>query len=214
MANVAPESFHPTMNFDMLVQIRSLSEAEVAVRDWTYVGSFICVDSQMIKEIMPFPKPFITSFMITFENFYVPFRARILVGKNSKLFCVRNMLFYLNWTQIECSTGFNCNHYIASHFIKCFTHFAKLFSSHPYLTCLTFGLQRRGNHCCHAVPLWVYTSGRHYLLRVCSLLQELVYLFIFERRAAAVILDISHTLRILNLFSHISIEIIVLSISI
>lgn len=96
MANVAPKSFNPSMNFDMLVQICSLSEAEVAVRDWTYVGSFICVNSQMIKEIMPFPKPFVASFMITFENFYVPFRARILVGKNSKLFGVRNMFLYLN----------------------------------------------------------------------------------------------------------------------
>ena len=84
------------MNFNVLVQIRSLSEAEVAVRDRTDVGPFIRMDSQMIKEIVPFPEPFIASLMITFEDFNMSFRARILIGKDTKLFSVRNMLFDLN----------------------------------------------------------------------------------------------------------------------
>jgi hypothetical protein len=84
------------MNFNMFVQIRSLSEAEVAVRNRTDVGPLICMNSQMIKEIVPFSKPFIASLMITFENFDMSFRARVLISKDTKLFCIRHVLFYLN----------------------------------------------------------------------------------------------------------------------
>jgi len=84
------------MNFNMLVQIRSLSEAEVTIRNRTDVGPLIRMNSQMIKEIVPFPKPFIASLMITFENFDMSFRPRVLISKDTKLLCIRDMLFYLN----------------------------------------------------------------------------------------------------------------------
>jgi hypothetical protein len=80
----------------MFVQICSLSEAEVTVRNRTHVGPFICMNSQMIKEIVPFSKPFVASFVIAFENFYMSFRPRVLISKDTKLFRIWDMLFDLN----------------------------------------------------------------------------------------------------------------------
>lgn len=96
LTDVTAESFYSTMDLNVLVQISSLCEAEVAVRNRAHIGSFICMDSQMVEEIVPFSKPFVTSFMVAFKDLNVSLRPRVFIGKDTKLFRIRNMLFYLN----------------------------------------------------------------------------------------------------------------------
>ena len=50
----------------------------------------------MIKEVVPFPKPFIASFMVALEDLYMSFRPRIFISKNAEVFGVWHMLFDLN----------------------------------------------------------------------------------------------------------------------
>jgi hypothetical protein len=59
------KSFDSSMYFNMFVEIGSLSETEPAIFVRTYIRSLIRVDPEMIKEIMPFPEPFVAALMIT-----------------------------------------------------------------------------------------------------------------------------------------------------
>lgn len=70
---MATESFHSTMHFNVLVQVRSLSETKATIGDGAHIGSLIGVDSQMVKEIVPFSKPLVTTFMVAFKNFDMSF---------------------------------------------------------------------------------------------------------------------------------------------
>jgi hypothetical protein len=63
---MATEPFDPIVDFYVLVQISSLSETKAAIGYRTYVRSLVGVNSQMIKEIVPFSKPLVAVFMVTF----------------------------------------------------------------------------------------------------------------------------------------------------
>ena len=67
------ESFHSAVNFDVFVQIRSLSEAESTIWEGAAVGSFIGMNPQMIEEIVPLSKVLSTVFMVTLQNLDISF---------------------------------------------------------------------------------------------------------------------------------------------
>lgn len=97
----ALESFCSPMDFYMFIQVCLLSEGESAVWIWAQVGSFICVDSQMIKEIVPFPEVFAAVFLITLENLDEAFTLGILESEDSEFLCCWYMFLYLYGSQIE-----------------------------------------------------------------------------------------------------------------
>jgi hypothetical protein len=104
VADVATESFYPAVNFNVLVQVRPLSETKPAIWEWAHIRSLIRVDSQMIEEIVPFSKPFLAPFVITLQDFDVPLGSRIFIGENPVLFGIWDMLFYLYRSEIKCPT--------------------------------------------------------------------------------------------------------------
>lgn len=61
----AGESFLSRVNLNMLVEVSTLSEAESAVCDWARVGSLVCVDSQVIEEVVPFAEILAAVIMVT-----------------------------------------------------------------------------------------------------------------------------------------------------
>lgn len=65
-AGGALEPLHARVHFHVLVQICPLSEGELTVCLRARIGSLICVDTQVVKEIMPFPKAFAAVFVIAF----------------------------------------------------------------------------------------------------------------------------------------------------
>ena len=54
LAQLAFEALYPGMDFDVLVKVGLLCEAEVAAFRRTYVWPFLSVDSQVVKEVVPF----------------------------------------------------------------------------------------------------------------------------------------------------------------
>ena len=104
VADVATESFHPSVNFNMFIQVCPLSETERTIWERAHIRSLICVDSQMIEEIVPFSEPFLTAFVIALQNFDVPLGSRIFVGENPELFGIWNVLFNLYRSEIKCPT--------------------------------------------------------------------------------------------------------------
>jgi len=90
------KSLDSSMNFDMFIEICSLSKAESTVREWASIRSLICVNPQMVKEIVPFSEMLSTVIMVTLQNFDISFGLRILKGKDSEFLGCRNMLFDLN----------------------------------------------------------------------------------------------------------------------
>ena len=62
----AAESFDSAMDLDMLIQIRSLSEAESAVRKRADVGSLVGVNAQVVKKVVPLSEVLATLVMVAF----------------------------------------------------------------------------------------------------------------------------------------------------
>jgi len=54
----AKESLASSMDLEVLVEIGFLCEGKLASVIMTNIWPFFCVDSQMIIEVMPFPKYF------------------------------------------------------------------------------------------------------------------------------------------------------------
>lgn len=54
ITNFACESFYSGVHFNMLVKVCFLGEAEVTTFFGAYVGSFVCVDAQVVKKVVPF----------------------------------------------------------------------------------------------------------------------------------------------------------------
>lgn len=100
----ASKSFNSSMHFHMFIQIRSLSEAESTVGEGAAVGSFICVDPQVVEEVVPLPEMFATVVMVAFQDFDISLRFGILEGKDSEFLGCGHMLFYLDRPQVECVT--------------------------------------------------------------------------------------------------------------
>ena len=73
VAYIALKPFHSTMDFKVLVQVCSLSKATPTVRHGTYIRPLHRVDSQMIKEIVPFSEPFFAVFMVALQNLNIIF---------------------------------------------------------------------------------------------------------------------------------------------
>lgn len=134
VAYIAAKPFHSTMDFNVLVQVCSLSKAKPTVRHGTYIRPLLRVDSQMIKEIVPFSEPFFAVFMVALQNLNMSFWTRVLISKDSKLLGVRYMLLDLNGAKIKCSPRLNCNHHIATDFIESLANFSESFSFHLYLS--------------------------------------------------------------------------------
>ena len=59
------------MHFHMLVQISSLSEAKIAIFESALIRSLVCVNPEMIKEIVPFPEPLVAILVVAFKHFDV-----------------------------------------------------------------------------------------------------------------------------------------------
>ena len=84
------------MNFNMFIEICPLSKAELTVFMWALIWSFICVDSKVIKEIVPFPKSLPALFEIALKNFYKSLRLWVFEGIDPELLCSRYMFFNVN----------------------------------------------------------------------------------------------------------------------
>jgi hypothetical protein len=65
---LASKSLVAQMDLDMLVQIRFLGEAHAAFIVGAVVRLLICVDPQVIEEIVPFSKVFAAIGFLAFEN--------------------------------------------------------------------------------------------------------------------------------------------------
>jgi hypothetical protein len=52
------------MNLEMFIKICSLSEAEAALGKFTDIRPLVCVNAQVIEEIVPFPEPFVAVLVI------------------------------------------------------------------------------------------------------------------------------------------------------
>lgn len=89
------------MDLDMLVEVGTLCKAMVAVWIFASVWSLICVDSEVVKEVVPLPEPFVTAHLIALQNLNKSLRLRILVRKDSVGFGVGNMLLYLDCVKVE-----------------------------------------------------------------------------------------------------------------
>jgi len=63
---IAAKPFDTAMYFCMFIEVSSLSEAKSAIIKRALVRPFICMDSQVVKEIVPFSKMLSTVFVITF----------------------------------------------------------------------------------------------------------------------------------------------------
>lgn len=84
------------MHLNVFVQIRSLSETEVAARDRASVGSFVCMDSKVIEEVVPFSKVLSTVVMVAFKNLYISLGFGVFETKDSESFSSWNVFLDLN----------------------------------------------------------------------------------------------------------------------
>ena len=66
------KSLYATVYFYMFIEIGSLSETEGASFMRAHIRSLICVDPQVVEEIVPFPEAFAAVFVITFEYLDIP----------------------------------------------------------------------------------------------------------------------------------------------
>lgn len=101
LTDVASEALVALVDLYVFVQVRSLSEPMVTVREVASVRSLICVDAQVVKEIVPFPEPLVAVGLIAFEHLDEALRLRVFVGEDAVGFGIRHMLFDLHSMQIE-----------------------------------------------------------------------------------------------------------------
>ena len=92
------------MNSYMLVKICFLSKRLSTKGFRTQKWAFSRVHPQMIEKIMPFPEKHFTVAKVTFKQFDVSLRPRVLVLKNSKLSRWRNLLLNFDCVKVEIGT--------------------------------------------------------------------------------------------------------------
>jgi hypothetical protein len=78
----------------MFAQIRSLGKSDVT--NFASIWSFIGVNPEVIKEIVPFPEVLVALSMITFQYLDLSLRLWVCKAENLVLFCVRHVLLDLN----------------------------------------------------------------------------------------------------------------------
>jgi len=144
-AHVTPKALNTSMYFDMLVEVRSLGEAESTVLERTHVGALIGVDAQVVEEIVPFTEPFIAAIVITFEHLNVPLASRVLVGEDSELLGIRDMLLDLHSPQVEGAPCFHRDQDFAADFFECLAYPAQCFGSHLMFSRMFHGRRVRSD---------------------------------------------------------------------
>ena len=84
------------MNLNMFVEIGTLGEAVIAIWEITCIGSFVGVNAKVIKEVVPFPEPFLATLLVALQDLDKPFWLRIFVGEDPIGIGVWYMLFDLD----------------------------------------------------------------------------------------------------------------------
>ncbi len=95
-AVAAGEPFYSSMDFNMLVQVGSLGEAELAAINWALIGSLVGVNPEMVEEVMPFPECFPASFVVTLQDLDESLRFGVLEGVYSELIGGGHVFLYLH----------------------------------------------------------------------------------------------------------------------
>lgn len=95
-ADVATEPLHAAVYFYVLIKVGSLCEAKSTVIVRTNIGSLIGVNSQMVKEVVPFSEPFVAALVVALQDLDVTLTPRVLVSKNPELLGGWHMLLDLD----------------------------------------------------------------------------------------------------------------------
>ena len=66
VAKLALESLLASVDFFMLAQISSLGEGDVT--DLAFIRSLICMDSEVIEEVVPLPEVLVAVLMVAFQH--------------------------------------------------------------------------------------------------------------------------------------------------
>jgi len=101
----ALEPLDAPVHLEMLVEVGSLREAEVAIREVTNVGPFVRVNAQVIEEVMPLPEPLVAPCVVALEDLDIPLRSRVLVGEDAVLLSVGDVLLDLDAFQVKVFSG-------------------------------------------------------------------------------------------------------------
>ena len=83
------------MHFYMFIEVSLLCKRQETPLEVTLVRTLICVDPQVIKEIVPLPEVLATVFFIALQNFDDSLGFRILESEYSVFVCRRWVLFNL-----------------------------------------------------------------------------------------------------------------------
>ena len=110
----------------MFVKVCLLCEAEITARVLAFIWTLICVNAQMVKEIVPFPEPFVALLVIAFKHLDNALRLRVLISKDTVSFCIRDMLLYLNRPKIKSIALFHRDHDVFRYLKKGLAHIAEL----------------------------------------------------------------------------------------
>ena len=73
LALSALEAPRTLVDFHVLVQVCSLGESEATIGVRAIVRSFVCMNSQVVEEVVPFTKMLTTVSVIAFKYFYDSF---------------------------------------------------------------------------------------------------------------------------------------------
>ena len=87
------------MDGQVLVEVRLLCKGLVAAWLIALKGSFSCVNSEVVEEVMPLPEKHVTPLVVAFQNFDVPLGAWVFVFEDSELPCF--WYFLVNFDSAE-----------------------------------------------------------------------------------------------------------------
>lgn len=105
------------MHCHMFRQICLLGERLGASRLLATKWSLSSMNSQMVKKVMPLSKVFLAILKVTFENFHLTLRSRILVLKNSEVSRFWHFIFNFNWRKIKVLPTYDLNFGISRYLI-------------------------------------------------------------------------------------------------
>ena len=95
------------MDSQVFVQVSLLSKALIAT--WFLAGkwSLTCMNSQMIKKVMPLSEKHLAVGVVTFKDLHISLRPRIFILVNSKLPCLGNTLIDLDGVKVKAVSSLN-----------------------------------------------------------------------------------------------------------
>lgn len=135
------------VDFDMLVQIRFLSESLWAPRILTLKGALLGVHSQMIEKVVPLPEKHAASEVFAFEDFHETLGLRILVLIYFKFTGSWDSLVYLEWIWIELVTSYNLDSWHCIRDLSPDLFIADIFACYYFCLLLTAGHHHRVSVC-------------------------------------------------------------------